>query len=167
MKTSKALVDLSLTAKQVSRFWAKVNKTDTCWLWTASTSRHGYGNYQLDGRPIRAHRLSYYLGKGPIASNLSVCHHCDTPACVNPAHLFLGSHTENMRDCIAKGRHSGLPERAKKTHCLKGHAFTSENTMRATKGGQACRTCHNERKRLAKAAKRLLKTARVAPPAGQ
>lgn len=158
MQAQAELTDLALTPKQLERFWAKVNKTDSCWLWTANTSPQGYGSWGCNKRSLRAHRVAYYLHNGPIAAGLSVCHRCDTPACVNPAHLFLGTHTDNMRDSLKKGRHIASRERTRKTHCLKGHAFTPENTMRATKGGKACRTCHNERKRLAKAAKRSLKS---------
>lgn len=92
----------------VARFWAKVNKTDTCWLWTASTRHKGYGAfaYRLDGRMVndRAHRFSYQLHVGPIPAGMFVLHSCDVPACVNPAHLFLGTNTDNVRDMMAKGR---------------------------------------------------------------
>lgn len=91
------------------RFWAKVEKTGACWLWTASLVKNGgYGQFNLivSGRktPVRAHRYSYELAFGPIPDGLHVCHRCDVPRCVRPEHLFLGTDTENMRDCIAKGR---------------------------------------------------------------
>lgn len=90
------------------RFWAKVHKTDTCWLWTASLRNKGYGafTYEVNGKPVqdRAHRYSYQLHVGDIPPGLFVLHRCDTPACVNPDHLFLGTNQDNVDDMIAKGR---------------------------------------------------------------
>lgn len=91
----------------IPRFWAKVNKTETCWLWTAATIR-GYGQIAsvVNGKrtPVYAHRFSWELVHGPVPSGLWVLHHCDVPLCVNPEHLFLGTHTDNMRDASVKGR---------------------------------------------------------------
>jgi hypothetical protein len=93
----------------VKRFWQKVQKTETCWLWTASLRNKGYGafGYTVNGKAIngRAHRFSYELHIGSIPDGLFVLHTCDTPACVNPAHLFLGTNLDNVRDMMEKGRH--------------------------------------------------------------
>lgn len=94
------------------RFWSKVRKTDTCWLWTAGLNNRGYGRFQYFkrrerpglGRDLYAHRVAWMLTRGSIADGLMVLHKCDTPACVNPDHLFLGTQTDNMRDCSQKGR---------------------------------------------------------------
>ncbi len=75
-----------------------------CWLWTASKSRAGYGKMGVDGALVGAHRIAYELAHGSIPDDLHICHHCDTPACVNSTHLFAGTHKENMLDKIAKGR---------------------------------------------------------------
>lgn len=72
-----------------------------CWLWTAGWDRYGYG--MLAGN-VKAHRRSYELHVGEIPAGLCVCHKCDTPACVNPDHLFLGSNRDNVADMRAKGR---------------------------------------------------------------
>lgn len=92
------------------RFWSKVNKTDTCWLWTAGTAWDGAGVFKVSGKDVRAYRYSYELIYGPIPQGLLICHRCDNPACVRPDHLFLGTHLDNVRDKIAKGRER-LPDR--------------------------------------------------------
>ena len=91
------------------RFWEKVDRSggpDACWPWTASTCGGGYGQFRLAGRPQLAHRVAYEQLVGPIPNGRHVLHRCDTPLCVNPAHLFLGTHTDNMADMTIKGRQS-------------------------------------------------------------
>lgn len=92
-------------------FWANVTpgRQDECWEWRGARNAHGYGAVSWivgDGPPIgTASRASYFLHHGPIPDDLFVCHACDNPPCVNPAHLWLGTRSENIRDCYAKRLH--------------------------------------------------------------
>jgi len=79
--------------------------TSGCWLWTGVVNGWRYGRLGANRRERQAHRLSFRAFVGDIPSGLNVLHRCDTPECVNPDHLFLGTLADNVRDCIAKGRH--------------------------------------------------------------
>lgn len=129
------------------RFWAKVDKTDDCWLWTAHRQATGYGQFSPSpGHPVGAHRFAWELAHGPIPAGMYVCHHCDVRACVRVDHLFLGSPRDNMADMVAKGRGTGSI-----THCKYGHEFTPENTRvykrRDGITARICRACRREQER--------------------
>lgn len=125
------------------RFWAKVNKTETCWLWTAQIDAKGYGRFAVNSRPVRAHRFAFERLVGPIPVGLELDHLCRVTSCCNPSHLEAVTPAENKR-------------RARKTHCLRGHEFTTENTRPARDGTRLCREC----RRLHKAAYYLRKKER-------
>lgn len=99
---------MSAAAKllQEKRFWAGVRIEDlfSCWIWTRGLNGDGYGSTRWDGRDQSAHRVSYSICVGKIPDAVCCLHRCDIKACVNPAHLFLGTRTDNMRDMSAKER---------------------------------------------------------------
>jgi hypothetical protein len=93
----------------VDAFWSRVSiKTEAeCWDWTGARTNRGYGVYApLPGVLLRTHRVAYALHNGSIDESLFVCHKCDNPSCCNPAHLFLGTPKDNVKDMISKGRGS-------------------------------------------------------------
>ena len=124
------------------RFWEKVNKTDTCWLWTAYVDPEGYGRFKY-GLHQNAHRVAYEWIIGPIPPGLQIDHLCRVRNCVNPSHMEPVTLVENvMRSPI----HSSLINAAK-THCPKGHPYSAENTRRGARGGRKCRECGREQVR--------------------
>ncbi len=92
-----------------ARFDASFTKTESCWIWHAVIDRHGYGRFFVRrGQPcLRAHRYAYIRAKGPIPVGMLVRHICDTPSCVNPEHLLIGTHVDNMNDMKRRGRGFG------------------------------------------------------------
>lgn len=126
------------------RFWPKVEKSDGCWLWTSSTSGRGYGAFWANGGRIRAHRFSWELHNGSIPAGLWVLHHCDTPACVRPEHLFLGDRRANMLDAAKKGRICTIGK-SRTTHRVHGHPLTAANTHRNSLGHRSCQQCRHDR----------------------
>lgn len=97
----------------IVNFWKNVNKTKHCWIWKAAKTKAGYGQINLNYKRVYTHILVFEWTYGKIIKGigLEVMHKCDNPACCNPKHLVLGTHCDNMKDCIAKNR-SGLKQYA-------------------------------------------------------
>lgn len=93
-----------ITLPDINRFFEYVNKTETCWEWLGYLDGRGYARLSIGRTATLGHVLSYLLHNGPIPSGLHVCHSCDNPKCVNPNHLWLGTHQQNMEDRNKKGR---------------------------------------------------------------
>lgn len=92
----------------IERFWSKVRKTRSCWIWIGGKHRQGYGVISVFGKDKLAHRISYLLHFKKLPKNKMVCHHCDNTFCVRPDHLFLGTQIDNMRDMKRKGRNANV-----------------------------------------------------------
>lgn len=111
------------------RFWARVQKGDGCWLWTAATTSHGYGVASWRGRVVMAHRIAWELAYGEWPGSADVCHTCDNPPCCNPAHLFLGDAKSNAADMVAKGRGRNVPLRGE----ANGHSRLTSDMVRSVR----------------------------------
>ncbi len=98
-----------------------------CWLWLGPAQNMGYGVVNYQRKAHLAHRIAYEITNGPIPEGMEICHRCDVPLCVNPDHLFMGSHAENMGDCRKKGR-IRIPGFQGSAH---GNAKLSESDVRA------------------------------------
>ncbi len=127
-------------------FWTKVHITNTCWLWTASVDRCGYGKFSI-GRSkwVRAHRWLWERFNGPVPVGLELDHLCRTSACVKPSHLEPVTHIENMR----RGRVWLI--NAEKTHCPAGHPYDEANTYHSLRRrSRICRSCQRSRMKRAR-----------------
>lgn len=117
-----------------------------CWLWTGGLHGNGkssgYGSFGLGGKPVKAHRASFMLLKGPIPKGMSVCHKCDVRSCVNPDHLFLGTQRDNVLDMHKKGRDS----RSLSSTCQRGHSKELFMRLRLP-GYMYCIECQNAKRR--------------------
>ena len=116
-----------------------------CIIWEKALDHRGYGKLKRKGKMWGAHRWAWTQEHGPIPTGMYVLHKCDTPACINVDHLFLGTQHDNMRDKTGKGRH----HQTMKTHCPQGHPYDEDNTVLEGPLGQyrRCRHCRRERDR--------------------
>lgn len=128
------------------RFWSKVEKTDGCWVWRGTLTKTGHGHFWLEGRMVRAHRLSYTMLVGEIPNGLSLDHLCRDKLCVNPAHLEAVPQIEN----VLRGA-GPTAENAKKEVCKNGHPLSGRNLKLKPQNGRPhryCRECLNATNRM-------------------
>ena len=112
-----------------------------CWIWF-KVKPGTYGRIMVNGKKVKAHRYSYEKKYGPIPSGLHACHTCDNPRCVNPDHIFPGTDTDNVRDCVRKGRlrPHGC---AVRTSCRKGHPYKEGSFIIDRQGYRNCLVCRS------------------------
>lgn len=130
------------------RFWAKVDRDggpEACWPWQGSLDGKGYGRVWLNGVMAKAHRVALELSGVRVPSDMYVMHSCDNRPCCNPAHLGVGTSSDNARDMVAKDRHGA--QMRTQDQCRRGHALTDTNVRIEPNGDRRCRTCLNERRR--------------------
>jgi len=124
---------------EVNEFFSRVKYSNGCWDWQGYKQNQGYGFFYFNGNTVIAHRWSYdFFREDP--KYLLCCHHCDNPSCVNPFHMFLGTHKDNAQDMISKGRH----KEQRKTHCKYGHRLIGNNLHVNKKGYRICKQCRRE-----------------------
>jgi hypothetical protein len=131
---------LQVSDRARTRFFRLLDasKAEGCWPWAGHVGARGYGRIIDGDKTLRAHRIAYSLLVGPVNPGQVVCHHCDNPKCVNPAHLFVGTQLDNIRDRCEKGR-TKVPLTTKDV-CKRGHARTPDNLY-----GKDCKQCVVER----------------------
>ncbi len=133
------------TRTPIERFWARVKKTETCWIWTGCLNRDGYGHLSpsaWEGH-CGAHRFSYEIHKGKIPDGLQIDHLCRVKNCVNPEHLEAVTQRENVIRGLSATVHKSFWDGI--NHCKRGHEFTEENTYITTSGRRMCRPCRKLR----------------------
>ncbi len=129
-----------------TRFWTRVEKTETCWNWVGPINKGKYGTIQENGKTYLVHRIAYQQLVGEVPTGLVLDHLCRNTKCVNPQHLEPVTQSENVRRGFGVGALN-----SKKTHCWRGHPFTPENTYSYTcknKYGtyqqRVCKTCKKQ-----------------------
>lgn len=150
-----------ITPQQEARFWAKVVKTESCWIWTGAKTPYGHGNLNTGqpGHSRVAHRFGYEFMVGQVPDGLELDHLCRNPPCVRPEHLEPVTHLENVR------RGESGQWQAAKTHCPKGHEYTPENTdLRKHSRGGPNRVCVSCRRINGREAQRRLRRRRCEKP---
>jgi hypothetical protein len=137
-----------------ARLAKRLRKNDEtgCLIWTGYRNAKGYGSIAITpGNPGFTHRVAWEVENGKIPSGLCVLHRCDTPACCNVNHLFLGTKADNNAYWRPTGRPRQGVTQARQTHCKHGHPFSEDNT-RVYAGKRVCRTCARDWMRAKRAA---------------
>jgi len=130
---------------------SKVQKTETCWIWTGAQNSRGYGQFWNGVKTIQAH---WFLLPEQPPKGKEACHHCDNPLCVRPSHIFIGTRSENMIDCCKKGRHrhgdTKLAAQKRKTWHRGSNNHASKLTEEQAKIAKNCPIKYGEASKLAK-----------------
>lgn len=148
------MYDKALYDKLIARI--RIDDATGCWLWTgpirpSKWPQNRYGMTSWKGRHFNTHRAMVVAVHGPQPRHICACHRCDVPLCINPAHLFLGTMGDNIRDSRSKNRH----HEAQKEYCERGHPLSGDNLYLHSQGGKkrgirrACKTCQRAHGRLA------------------
>lgn len=107
MRSDEAIKRVVVDHKLVDRFWSYVRRGSGCWDWLGARTQDGYGTFSGHGNvTMRAHRISWSIHNGPIPAGAWVLHKCDNAGCVRPSHLYVGTHTDNMRDAVERRTHA-------------------------------------------------------------
>jgi hypothetical protein len=124
---------------ETSDFWSLVDKQSPggCWIWTGVVRANGYGQFFHRRKTVKAHRHAFKLSNGRIPKGKSVCHSCDVRLCCNPAHLWVGTASDNAKDCYRKGRMNPLPVMAGEKHPLAKLTDFQREAMKADRGAGA------------------------------
>ena len=134
------------------RFWEKIQFLESgCWEWKGALNSDGYGNFNFDGQINGAHRFAYQAFRSTIPNGYEIDHLCRNPKCVNPSHLEVVTHRENVLRGLAPIACGQF--QVAKTHCPYGHDYNEENTYYRVAGGRQCRACdrlYQRRKRRTK-----------------
>lgn len=126
---------------ELERFWSKVEKTPTCWIWHGVRMKdYGHALFAVNGVNTGAYRYSYELARGPIPDDKVIDHLCRVPWCVNPDHLEVVSSGTNVLRGIGPGAIN-----KRKTHCKRGHEFAGDNLRITPQGYRNCRTCERDK----------------------
>lgn len=132
-------------------FWARTYPIGGHLIWTGRTDRDGYGRCKVKKHWKPAYRHAWELTYGPIPNGMHVLHRCDTRPCVNPAHLFLGSNEDNLRDAREKGRippaRTPKPPRPEQTSCPNGHTYSDGSFHRDPRGIRRCHVCRRAKEK--------------------
>lgn len=120
----------------LERFWSKVDKSGSCWEWTASDTTHGYGVWWTGSRLIMAHRISYKISHGGIPDGLVIDHLCRNRKCVKPEHLEAVTNKLNILRGVG-----ATATNARKTHCPQGHSYSSDAAFVDSEGRRRCGVC--------------------------
>lgn len=129
----------------IEHFWSTVDRTaghgpdGDCWIWTGARAGTGgnYGRARVGRKSRPAGQVAWEIENNQaFPTGLNACHSCDNPPCVRPSHIWPGTQGDNVRDCVAKGRHASV----RLTQCQRGHPMTDENRVPTT-GGWRCREC--------------------------